>query len=388
MPRLKPDQTPLTGIPFKEFRDALISAYPISFNFQEMLTLYLERDLARITNPLNNMDMIAFQVIQAADAQGWSRELLLGARAGVPGNPDLLAVAQKYGLSAAVYEQSGGVATTNQPAAQARLEKIVRQANPMIDGEKFRAQMVALEARVCRIEYPERTARGTGFLVGTSAVMTNYHVIKPLLMQLEAGLSNPNAVVLRFGYKRTSDGIEVSPGTTYRLKTDDPNENWLIDSSPPNAAEEAGQEGQPTPDELDYALLYVDGKPGDDPAGKAEGLKESPARGFIEQPIDPPTFNPDDPLYILQHPKGDPLQWAFDTSAIIGERDNGLRVRYRTNTLDGSSGSPCFNANFELVALHHMGDPGASPAAFNQGVPFPVIMKHLPEAKRETRVGV
>jgi hypothetical protein len=61
---------------------------------------------------------------------------------------------------------------------------------------------------------------------------------------------------------------------------------------------------------------------------------------------------------------------------------SGTRVRYRTNTVRGSSGSPCFTPVFDVVALHHTGDPnfaaGHAPG-YNQGVPMHLIAAHLKE---------
>jgi hypothetical protein len=51
-------------------------------------------------------------------------------------------------------------------------------------------------------------------------------------------------------------------------------------------------------------------------------------------------------------------------------------VRYDTNTDHGSSGSPVFNREFRIVALHN--SSGAGSDMFNQGVP----MKHIGEELR------
>jgi hypothetical protein len=56
------------------------------------------------------------------------------------------------------------------------------------------------------------------------------------------------------------------------------------------------------------------------------------------------------------------------------------REEDRTNTEPGSSGSPCFDQDWGLVALHHAGDPDFSfghAAAFNEGIPFGRIVAHL-----------
>ena len=67
------------------------------------------------------------------------------------------------------------------------------------------------------------------------------------------------------------------------------------------------------------------------------------------------------------------MKLALDTQAVIGLNANGTRVRYRTNTDPGSSGSPVFTMDWDLVALHHLGDPDWHNPGFNQGVPIELI---------------
>lgn len=51
---------------------------------------------------------------------------------------------------------------------------------------------------------------------------------------------------------------------------------------------------------------------------------------------------------------------------------NRTRVLYRNNTEVGSTGAPCFDANWNLVALHLGGN-----ADGGFGVPFATILAHL-----------
>ena len=145
----------------------------------------------------------------------------------------------------------------------------------------------------------------------------------------------------------------------------------------------------PELEQLDYALLRVDGAPGNDPVGnKAEPA--APSRKWIEVPTQVPDIDPNTALFIIQHPRGDPLQLALETNAIVAVNANNTRVSYRTNTLLGSSGSPCFNSNWELVALHHSGDPNFDPAhkpVYNEGIPIITIVKSFGAAwsQRNTR---
>ena len=53
------------------------------------------------------------------------------------------------------------------------------------------------------------------------------------------------------------------------------------------------------------------------------------------------------------------------------------RVRYATNTEPGSSGSPCFDMNWQLAALHHYGDPAWLNPKYNQGVPAHLIRQKI-----------
>jgi endonuclease G len=62
-----------------------------------------------------------------------------------------------------------------------------------------------------------------------------------------------------------------------------------------------------------------------------------------------------DPMYVLQHPKGGPMTLALSTNGVTWIDPGQATVQYTTRTAGGSSGSPCFNANWDLVALHHAG---------------------------------
>lgn len=378
MSRLAPQYERLSGKQKLAFRDALIDAYPNPPDLDQMLQFNLDERLANLSLA-NNMPTIVFDVINKAEDYAWSLELLLAARTSNPNNPELLVFAQQFGLGPGIYEQSGGVPTSDQPVTPPRLERFVVEANGLKDVVQWRETLATLEGQVCRVEIPMGTPYGTGFLLGSSAVITNYHV-----MQLvKGGQLKPQDVSLRFDYKRRSDGVTVNEGTIYHLASD-----WLIHDSPFSNNDEKGEE--PASGELDYALMRVEGEPGKDPIGGPEVLDKNPtapSRGWIKVPAVLPELKPNTSLFILQHPKGDPLKLAIDTSAIIEVKYGGRRVRYRTNTEHGSSGSPCFDANWNLVALHHMGDPAYGPAQFNQGIPMSAIVQYLKDQGKDGEIG-
>jgi WD40 repeat protein len=65
---------------------------------------------------------------------------------------------------------------------------------------------------------------------------------------------------------------------------------------------------------------------------------------------------PGDRVLLVQHPKGREKQLVQNDNRVLPYNQNGLLknyLRYTTASDYGSSGSPVFNSNWELVALHH-----------------------------------
>lgn len=339
---------PLSSAEFTQVFEALRAAYNVS-GLRQMLRTRLGKRLDEISLGSDFKEII-FELLEAAEREGYTQHLVIAARQSNPGNEQLLAAAQALGLAA------------SNPA----LERKVREL-PFVDIAQWRARLGAIEGQVCRVETP--SGYGTGFLVGPRAVLTNYHVIERVIKGAEA----PSSVVLRFDYKRGADGTTLHPGTEFRLVATD----WLADSSPYSTADDLDDPALiPGAEELDYALLRVEGYPGIQPVSAHNAEPGAPARGFIKAPAAAVDLRADAPLLIVQHPKGEPLKLAFNTQSITTVNGNRTRVRYRTNTEGGSSGSPAFDANWNLLALHHGGDPDAKPAAlarWNQGIPIDTI---------------
>ena len=346
----------LTGTQYDRLSKALRAAFPTLASLTMMVRFKLDRNLAEITLG-GSLNEVVFQLIQAGEAEGWTAELLAGAREANPGNPLLLEFAQEKGLSAGT------------PA----LERTISQHSPFFDPVKFRTRLGEIEGQVCRVELEldEGTIFGTGFLVGPGAVITNYHVLEPVIQ----GQAPPSSVLLRFDFKRMANEI-VSAGTTFSLAGD-----WLIDASPVSAADGASAASGtvPAPDELDYAIVRLEGTPGLEPVG-TKASPNSPRRGWLTAPAKPYAFAAQTPLMVLQHPDAAPLKLALEMNGVIAVNANRTRVKYTVNTEGGSSGSPCFSTEWDLVALHHAGDPnfdrGHKPT-YNQGIPFAAIVALL-----------
>jgi len=361
----------LTGQQYQQLSKALLDAFPTPATLAEMVRFRIEKNLYTIAIG-DDLKEIVFKLLRTAEAEGWIAHLIVAARESNPGNPALLAFSQQLGMA---------------PGSPLRpeLERIIKATNSFLDVDKWRTKLGQIETQVCRIEIRSNrgTIYGTGFLLAPDVIITNYHVIEAVIEGEQGRTTNrgtsamPGDVILRFDYKRLADGTTLNPGTVYHLAT----ENWLIDKSPMSQVDSVPEPKSSLPelDQLDYALLRVNGTPGNDAVGnKAEPA--APPRKWIEVPTQVSTLHPNSALFIVQHPQGDPLQLALETDAIIGVNANSTRVSYRTNTLPGSSGSPCFNSNWELIALHHSGDPNFDPAhkpVYNEGIPIITIMDLL-----------
>lgn len=87
-------------------------------------------------------------------------------------------------------------------------------------------------------------------------------------------------------------------------------------------------------------------------------------------------------VYVIGYPKGGPLQFSLQDNLLLDCEDP--RIHYRTPTAGGSSGSPVFNQQWELLGVHHKGDElmkklnGKEGAyAANEGIYIRTIIQHI-----------
>ncbi|MCW5801639.1 MAG: trypsin-like peptidase domain-containing protein [Deltaproteobacteria bacterium] len=83
---------------------------------------------------------------------------------------------------------------------------------------------------------------------------------------------------------------------------------------------------------------------------------------------------------IIQHPDGLPKKIALHHNTVTYADDN--YVHYLTDTLGGSSGSPVFDEQWQVVALHHAGGdmrvPGMAATVYrNRGIPIARVKARL-----------
>jgi|JI10StandDraft_1071094.scaffolds.fasta_scaffold26053_4 hypothetical protein len=355
----------IPGLQLEEIWKAFLSAYDKK-SLTILLRTRLDRDLLDIVGDGAFRDM-AFELLDTAEMEGWQGDLVRAAYRYNPANEDMLRVYEKYGFAPKIDLLQGGspIAGAENKASSAGLQKVIRADNPMLDIDQWRTRLTQLELRVCRIDIAGR-GTGTGFLIGPGLVLTNFHVVEAIL----SGKKSAADITCLFDFKVLSNN-KLNPGTRVPLHSQNP----ILLSSPYTAAEKAAKpdDTPPTEKELDYAVLQLDQPFPADP--------DPSARGYEVLPSQMPEFTPGQGIIIAQHPAGAPMKLAIDTQAVISVNANNTRVRYKTNTEGGSSGSPVFDLLWGLSALHHYGDPSFASPTYNQGVvPLHLIRQQIEEA--------
>jgi endonuclease G, mitochondrial len=200
------------------------------------------------------------------------------------------------------------------------LERIIGQDQLM---SSFFLPLGAERARaVGRIVTQKGLGVGTGFLISNRLLMTNNHVIEN---EKIAALCR-----VEFDYVRRFDK-GFGPTQLFRLL---PSEFFLTSVTRDDL-------------NLDYTIVAVE-------PVNSQG-EELAGRGFI------PLVSPLGELTVLewaniiQHPGGDPQQVALRDNKVVKSLEH--FIHYEADTQPGSSGSPVFNDQWQLVALHHSGVP-------------------------------
>ncbi|MFG3149074.1 effector-associated domain EAD1-containing protein [Streptomyces sp. NPDC048243] len=349
---------PLDGRVAERFSEALMDAFQPE-QLRQFLYYRLDKQLYRISMQ-TSYDAIVFDLIRAADSEGWLDHLAAAARKSRPGHPGLFSAAQNLGLAV---ESSG-------------LESILNVRAPEIHPALFRAGLGQIEGRVCRIEAVRSgTSRslGTGFLVGPDLCLTSFHVVEGLF----AGQLRPDEVRVRFDYKLGDGhglpGLRPAEETVSFLA-----EQWCVASAPyADADQDPSGEQIPAVDELDFALLRLADSPGSRPIGN-DAEPGSADRGWIDTRA-PATLQEGDDIVVLQHLLGGPMRLAF--GKVTAVTANGTRIRHTADTDHGSSGSPCFTLALDVAAIHQAGDPRQDSwhvPAYNRAVPIAPVVSTFP----------
>ncbi|MFJ8111251.1 endonuclease [Streptomyces sp. NPDC096132] len=169
---------------------------------------------------------------------------------------------------------------------------------------------------------------GTGFLVSPALLLTNHHV-----------LGSPEEAArgeVAFAFQDGIGGAPLVPAV-FRLE---PQRFFVTDP------------------ELDFSLVAVAERGTRGEVLSSFGrltLSEAQGKVVIGEFVN-----------IVQHPRGEPKQLALRDNQVVDVLDDFLH--YESDTRPGSSGSPVFNDQWEVVALHH----SAVPETDEQGRPLSV----------------
>jgi|GEM_PF-1452800 V8-like Glu-specific endopeptidase len=257
-------------------------------------------------------------------------------------DPDLL-------LKLAEVQKEGKIGPTIKwmgPLREKQLQSFFKP-EPAYQDVGFLMRAIERAACVCRIEIPSNGRRGTGFLIRPNLLLTNYHVLKETPEDdIEA---NAHEAILRFGAVTGDDG-KLLPGQVFRLVSRNP----ILKASPA--------------EQLDYVLLQVE----DD---ITKTTKVLPA------PWDLAPLKDRCGLNILQHPvlhaeDGGGMKIAMSSNGIVHVDSGKGLVQYVTRAAAGSSGSPCFNDQWNVVALHHA-ELATTFGSIREGVLFSSIYKEI-----------
>ncbi len=272
-----------------------------------------------------------FNILDQADKQGGRSNALLDcALSDYPDHQILIAL--KRGEPAAV---KGPDLNWMAPEAGAHFEKIIGTQSTLLPITFLEIGMQRARA-VARLVRADQNS-GTAFLIGGGWLLTNNHVLP--------SQESAYGAVGEFNYQDSLEGLSAPvkryPLQAERFKTSIEND-WTAIGIDESA-------------EKEWGAIRVE-------AGQTS------VNAFVS---------------IIQHPGGGPKQIALfhNTVAYVG---NG-KVQYLTDTLPGSSGSPVFDENWKVVALHHSGgmlrEPGSKRSFFrNEGIDVSALLPDLKAA--------
>lgn len=212
--------------------------------------------------------------------------------------------------------------------SDALLERVIGATRDFLAIGFFEKGTIASRA-ICRIVTNlggGRSGLGTGFLVTPSLLITNNHVL--------GSENDASRSVAEFNYQLTDSGNPL-PVERFGIR---PDVFFLTDKA------------------LDFALVAVEPRSSTGTALASFGycpLIAAEGKIIVR-----------DPVNIIQHPKGELKQIAIRNNTLVDLPDPPLDMfaHYETDTERGSSGSPVFNDQWEVIALHHSGVPRTNAA--------------------------
>jgi hypothetical protein len=224
------------------------------------------------------------------------------------------------------------------PQDSVDLQSIWRPSTTSVD-VGFVTMAVESAQSICRIESLQNQPKGTGFLIRPDIVVTCCHVFSREENVKEDGVrSSVTNAQLRFGV--TSATLSGGMETTLTL-----HEDCVIAFSPVH--------------QNDFILIRL-----------SEQMPRAP------RPARTSAYRKGEGVNILHHPLGTVMQLNISPSGVTWASDS--RVQYICDTAVGSSGAPCFDDAWNVVALHHAVRSNVFGIA-GEGIPILPILEALEE---------
>jgi len=257
------------------------------------------------------------------------------------GDPaDAPAGADPAALVESALERAPAILGSGTEDVESMLEKIINTADFV--GVRYLDEGVAAARAIGRVHIlgadGSRLGFGTGFLVSPHLLLTNHHVLPDAVIAA--------ASVVEFDFQ---DGIAGRPLTPRSVPLD-PGRFFVADR------------------ERDFALVAVDAPPDVLAQYGFNRLTEAQGTVVIGEFVT-----------IVQHPRGEKKQIALRENKIVDIPE--MFVHSSADTEPGSSGSPVFNDQWEVVALHHASVRAPQQTQFggflNEGVRISRILQFL-----------
>jgi endonuclease G len=341
----------LSNVDRKQLRQAIESAYPEPDDLKRFIDEDLNINLALISTSSSHSTVI-FDLIKWAIAKAYIDDLILALDRDTQ-NPYIQEICGRVLRQRLILNVSNSIVAEflldldstiwNLDSGYEELQFFLpRQFTFEADVGNLRRGL-ELANSVCKITFAGRPSEecGTGVLIAPNLVLTNYHVLS---LEEESDL---NAIArsahFEFGYVSPKFG---EAARTQSLKAVDCKP--VLSSSPIR--------------ELDYALLRLNSD---------ENFKVEPVSFNVSSHLMPRS-----PLNILQHPEGHEMKVSLSNNGVVKTNEAKGLVLYVNPTKRGSSGSPCFDQEWKLVALHHKEKP-TSFGSVREGILFSAIYPQI-----------
>lgn len=211
------------------------------FNPGEFLTM-LRKRMGWNTIGINANEKAFTEMLDRAEKSEETQELLEAALKEKPRSQRLKDFAQRIGFFAlasplrdafippqtgmptrelvhnSIPSQTTTSAQISREVLEESLERRVNALGTSLKPKQWRARMAQRERQICRIVIEGwEEAYGTGFLVNSDVVMTNYHVLQNVIDGDGVGTIPPSRVSLYFDYELREDGETFEKASEHHL---------------------------------------------------------------------------------------------------------------------------------------------------------------------------